>query len=117
LDRQPLKVTGLRGARYALRIDGDVAGSFSREELAGGVNLAVLPTPMLQQALEAHALTVRHNQMHFIRWRQLQVPLQEQGLERVQAAMDSIDALEEELIAKQRAAVIPKPHRFEIAPE
>src|SRR5207237_9730709 len=39
LDRQPLKITGLIGARYVLRIDGEFAGSFSRQDLSDGVNL------------------------------------------------------------------------------
>jgi lysophospholipase L1-like esterase len=117
LDRQTLKITGLTRARYVLRIDGEMAGSFSRQDLADSVNLATLPTPMLKQALDVHALTIRHNQIHYERWRHLQVPLQEQKLERLQAAFDSLDALEAELIEQQRAAAQPKVRRYELAPE
>jgi hypothetical protein len=117
LDRQILKITGLTRARYVLRIDGEMAGSFSRQDLADSVNLATLPTPMLKQALDVHALTIRHNQIHYERWRHLQVPLQEQKLERLQAAFDSLDALEAELIEQQRAAAQPKVRRYELAPE
>jgi lysophospholipase L1-like esterase len=117
LDRQPLRITGLPRARYVLRIDGETAGSFSRLDLADGVNLALLPTPMLKQALEVHALTIRHNQIHFERWRHLQVYLQEQKLERLQPALDSLDALEAELIDQQRAAAQPKSRRYELSPE
>lgn len=117
LDRQPLKVTGLPGARYVLRIDGERAGSFSREDLAAGVDLALLPTPMRKQALDVHALTIKHNQMHYLRWRQLQVPLQDDKFERAQAAMDSLDALEAEIAAAQRAAAQPKLRHYELAPE
>lgn len=117
LDLQMLKVTGLSSARYVLRIDGETVGSFSRQDLADGVNLATLPTPMAKQALDVHALTIRHNQIHYARWRNVQVPLQEQKLERLQPALDSLDALETELIEQQRAAAQPKPRRYELAPE
>jgi hypothetical protein len=40
-------------------------------------NLALLPTPMAKQALDVHVLTIRHNQIHYERWRHVQVPLQE----------------------------------------
>lgn len=117
LDRQPLKITGLPRERYALRIDGESVGSFSRLELAAGVNLATLPTPMLKQALEVHALTLRHNLVHYERWRHFQVPLQEQKLERLQPVLDSLDALEAELLAQQHAAAQPKPRHYELSPE
>src|SRR5262249_41103716 len=117
LNRQPLRITGLPRARYVLRIDGDYAGSFSRQDLAEGVNLAALPTPMAKQALDVHALTLKHNQIHFVRWRQLQVPLQDLKLERLHDGMASLDALEAELIAQQRAAAQPKPRKYELSPE
>jgi lysophospholipase L1-like esterase len=117
LDRQPLKITGLPRARYVLRIDDEMAGSFSREDLAEGIDLALLPTPMLKQALDVHALTIKHNQVHFARWRQLQVPLQDQTLERLQPALDSLDALEAEMIARQRAAAQPKLRHYDLSPE
>jgi hypothetical protein len=117
LDRQPLRITGLPGARYVLRIDGEMVGSFSRQDLAEGVNLAVLPSPMVKQALDVHALTIRHNQIHYERWRHLQVPLQEQKLEKLQPVLDSLDGLEAELIDQQRAAAQPKPRHYELSPE
>jgi hypothetical protein len=117
LDRQPLRITGLPRDRYILRIDDETVGSFSRQELADGVNLTLLPTPMAKQALDVHALTIRHNQIHYERWRHLQVPLQEQKLERLQPALDSLDALEAELIDQQRATAQPKPRHYELSPE
>ncbi len=117
LDRQPLRITGLPSARYVLRIDDEMVGSFSRQDLADGVNLALLPSPMAKQALDVHALTIRHNQIHYERWRHLQVPLQEQKLERLQPVLDSLDALEAELIDQQRAAAQPKPRHYQLSPE
>src|SRR5205085_7782897 len=74
LDQETLKVTGLTAANYALKIDGETVGTFTKEQLADGVNLALLPTPMHTQAMQVLALTNRHNNIHFVRWRQVQIP-------------------------------------------
>ena len=50
LDRQMLRVTGLSAASYTLTIDDQRISTFSRQELAGGINLALNTTPMEQQA-------------------------------------------------------------------
>ena len=67
LDQQPLKVTGLTADRYALKIDSEDVGVFTRPQLEEGLNLAVLLTAMAKQALSVHELTLRHNQIHFAR--------------------------------------------------
>ena len=48
-----LKVTGLPSGRYVLSADKDELGQFTAEELASGVNLALLPTPGAKLAMEA----------------------------------------------------------------
>jgi lysophospholipase L1-like esterase len=50
LDQQPLSVTGLATGQYDLFIDNRKIATFSATELASGVNLALLDTPMLEQA-------------------------------------------------------------------
>lgn len=117
MDRQPLKITGLAAARYSLKIDGQPVGSFSKEQLAEGVNLATLPTPMAKQAAEVHTLTLRHNLIHFTRWRQLQVPMEKDALPHLKAAMDALDDLEADLVQQQRATAQPKPRRYEVVEE
>ncbi len=117
LDREPLKITGLPGARYVLRIDGDQVGSFTSQDLADGVNLALLPTPMAKQALDVHALTIRHNQVHSTRWRSLQVPFADQKFDHLQPALDALDSLEAEIVGQQRTAAQPVPHRYELSAE
>lgn len=114
LNRQPLKVTGLADGYWALRIDGRAAGVFSARQWAQGVNLATLPTPMADQAAKVHALTLRHNDIHFARWRSVQVPLEDDSYEKTADAMRALDALEEEVLAKQRQTAQPARHRFEI---
>jgi lysophospholipase L1-like esterase len=120
LNQQPLKVSGLSSANYELRIDDAAVGTFTREQLAEGVNLAALSTPMSRQASEVHKLTLQHNNLHFARWRQVEVPLAVYKSERIQKAvqdlMAALDVEEEEIVKQQRATAQPKEHRFELSP-
>lgn len=116
LNQQPLKVTGLPAGPYVLRIDGRQVGVFQAPELAKGINLGALPTPMMRQAGEVHGLTLKHNDIHFARWRSVQLRLAGQELQRHATALEALDALEEELVAKQRAAARPRTRQFSLAP-
>ncbi len=120
LDQQPLKVTGLTANEYTLRIDGLSAGEFTKEQLAEGINLAPLPSPMLNQAMEVHQLTLQHNNVHFFRWRQIEVPLASHKSPKVQqAGQELLAALDEEeavVVKQQRAAAQPKEHKYELLP-
>ena len=118
LNRQPLQVTGLTAPRYTLSIDGEEIGDFRREELAQGLNLALLPTPMFAQAKAVHRLTLQHNDEHFNRWRNIQVPLENRGVAVKNALpplLAALDAEEAQTVARQRATAQPKPHRFELS--
>ncbi len=53
MNLETLKVTNLPPGRYALSADKDQWGRFTAEELAAGVNLALLPTPGAKLAMEA----------------------------------------------------------------
>ncbi|HXA48926.1 MAG TPA: SGNH/GDSL hydrolase family protein [Candidatus Acidoferrum sp.] len=117
LNQQPLKVRGLASGRYTLKIDGETAGSFTAEQLSGGVNLAVLPTPMARQAMQVHALTLRHTGLHNTRWRQVQVPMEKDTTPHLLKALDALDELEADVIREQRAAAQPVAHRFELIAE
>ena len=128
LDQEPLKITGLTSDRYQLKIDGDKVGNFTKEQLAEGLNLAVLPTPMAKQAAKVHDLTLKHNDVHFARWRHVQVDLEAyetataSGAHKYefpseQAAVDALDKLEEEIVQQQRAAAQSKARQYELSPE
>ena len=121
LNQQPLKVTGLTADRYTLKIDGSDVGVFTREQLAEGVNLAVLPTPMAKQAADVHRLTLQHNNLHFARWRSIQVPLANTKSARVQKALpellQGLDEDEAEVVKQQRAAAQPKTRNYELVPQ
>jgi hypothetical protein len=120
LDEQTLKITGLTGANYKLSIDGAEVGEFRPAKLAAGVNLATLPTPMLKQAMDVHKLTLQHNEIHFKRWRQIQVPLASFKSSRLQSAtkelMAALDDEEKAVEQQQRAAAQPVEHRYSLTP-
>jgi hypothetical protein len=117
LNQQSLKVRGLAAGRYTLKIDGESAGTFTAEQLGSGINLASLPTPMARQAAEVHLLTLRHNNIHATRWRQVQVPMEKDNTPHLLKALDALDELEADLVKEQRAAAQPRPRLYEIVPE
>jgi hypothetical protein len=117
LDWQPLKVTGLQGQRYQLKIDSEEVGTFPRQQLEKGVNLSDLPTPMAKQAQAVHDLTLKHNNIHSLCWRELQVSLAQQPPAHLSQAIEALDRVEADLVALQRQAAQPKPHRYELLPQ
>jgi lysophospholipase L1-like esterase len=114
IDDQPLRVKNLKPGDYTLKIDGQEIATYPDGQFAKGINLSALDTPMLQQAAEVLKLTNQHNDLHVSRWRLVQVPLEPYALPHFNAALADLDALEQEAIARQRAAAQPKPHVYEI---
>jgi hypothetical protein len=119
LNQQLIAVTGLSAAAYSLKIDGKVAGTFSKEKLAGGINIALLPTPMQKQAGEVHKLTLSHNNIHFTRWREIEFAMEKypRTEKPVKEIVKILDEQEAEVIEQQRAMAQPKPHKFELVPK
>jgi hypothetical protein len=72
---------------------------------------------MLKQASRVHDLTLKHNDIHFARWRDVQITLQDYKFASEQAAVAALDKLEEEIVQQQRASAQPKPRHFELAPD
>jgi lysophospholipase L1-like esterase len=116
IDDEPLRVKGLPAGSYTLRIDGESTGTFPAEQLAAGINLAELPTPMTAQAGEVLLLTHYHNHIRFTGWRFVSFPLTKYGFETTRPALDALEMLERDVVAAQHAAAQPKPHRFELLP-
>lgn len=121
VDQEILRVAGLPAtASYTLLIDDHEVGDFTGEQLAAGVNLALLDTPMTQQAALVASLTNKHNDLHFRRWRSIQVPLEQdtnpavkQALPMMLAALDSEEA---DIVTQQQAAAVPAAHRYRLVP-
>ncbi len=116
MNRETLKVAGLGAGKYTLRIDDEEIGSFDSADLTQGVNLAKSRTPMWAQASKVHSLTIRHNNIHFARWRSLQVPLERDDISSTKIAMDALDAVDADLVQQQRALAQPVAHKFELVP-
>ena len=116
LNQETLKVQGAPASKYTLKIDGDDIAELTKEQLAAGVNLAELDTPMYRQAKSVHDLTLQHNNLHFQRWRTIQVPFERRGYPGLAKAIEGLDALEADMVAEQRAKAKPVPHRFELVP-
>ena len=116
LDRQIVKVGKLKAAKYTLKIDGGSVGEFTKEELTDGVNIATLDTPMWRQSRQVLELIQSHNNLHFLRWRNIPASLSEYE-SAYKDAFDAIGRLEAEIVKKQKATALPKPHRFELSPK
>jgi lysophospholipase L1-like esterase len=114
MDQQVLRVEGLAAARYELRIDGHAIASFSREQLATGVNMALYSTPMEGQSKDVDGLEqkrTRLDETHFI------LAVEKPQVEGVSGATDVMRAKDEELAKEQHKSAQPKPHHFELNPE
>jgi hypothetical protein len=116
LDQQLLKVTGLPAPKYALKIDGEEIGTWTREELTRGVNLALLTTPMLKQALTVYAFSGRLHSVRMAQWQGVQVALQDETSSHVSEAVAALNALENELIAQRKSAAVLTAHHYELLP-
>lgn len=112
LNNEPMQIAGLKSGVYSIRIDGASIGTFTNDELARGINLALLKTPMTDQAMSVYQLTTQHCDLHFDRWRHIEVPFT--GLQAASSALSSVDALEAGVVQKQRETALPKSHTFEV---
>jgi hypothetical protein len=69
---------------------------------------------MFRQAKAVHELTLRHNDLHFQRWRNLQVPYERRAYPGLAKAIQGFDSLEADVVADQRSKAKPATHRFEL---
>jgi lysophospholipase L1-like esterase len=114
MDRQMLFVSGLPASRYALQIDEKKIASFTREQLASGANLALLVTPMENQAKGVDSIELKRTRLDEALFILIaEDPKAPNQIELTRA----IEARDAALVAEQRKAAQPKPHRFELVPE
>jgi len=108
LDQETLRIIGLPPAKYELSIDAKVVGIFTADQLASGTNLALLETPMLQQARLVAFDTDRKNKIDETRF----------GLIRQLTDGESEKAASQLLVSHDRAVqqqdvdAQPIPHRY-----
>jgi lysophospholipase L1-like esterase len=116
LNQEILKVPGLPAGLYSLQIDGEALGTFDAREFAKGINLAAMKTPMSRQAQMVLDLTYRRNHLRFARMMMVDNALKEYHPVKLRAAVEAMESLEQEVLALQRAAAVPKPHRYRVMP-
>jgi lysophospholipase L1-like esterase len=120
LNRYLLKLTHLPAANYALKVDGEDMGMISRDALQAGVDLAGVPAlGPNKQAHELLGMIRRHNDLHFRKWRELQVPNSTGGKQitpDIQTKMNALDQQEADVLKGIPEADMPKPHTVELTP-
>jgi lysophospholipase L1-like esterase len=116
LNQQMLQIQSLSAGRYKLSIDGLPTGEWSDADLAQGVNLAVLDTPMSRQAMGVRDLTAKHLDVHQQRFHTLQAQLQGLDLQHLDETLKALDTLDNEIMSRQRATAQPRSHVFALAP-
>ena len=114
LNRQSLKITGLSPGKYSLMIDGSLIGTFKSRRLAHGINLATLKTPMQLQADAVYGLALRHNHVHFARWRMIEDSFRDYKMSTVEPAVSALDAVEQEALDLLRTTAQPKARRYHL---
>lgn len=121
LDFESLKVRGLSSPRYALTIDGSSIGTFTKQQLSHGINLARYQTPMMNQADKVLTEVWHQEDIRFYGWRGIQVPLRRDKSPGVQRAIDvMLSALrhqQAEMVRKEHELAQPMSHHYELLPE
>jgi lysophospholipase L1-like esterase len=118
LDSETLKVTGLTGANYELKIDGNTVGTFSKAQLTDGINLARYDTPMMEQANKVLTLVWHRVDVRFYGWRGIQVPLRidpAPGTQHnINQMLSNLEVWQNTLVDEAHAAAQPKAHHYEL---
>lgn len=113
-DLQLLQIHGLSAGRYRLSIDGELIASFTKEELDAGVNLALLETPMEKQSRAIDWKADSRSKLSATRFNLLTTGEEISGSVEALRVLDSLD---ERMLAEERKAAQPKPHRFLLSKE
>jgi lysophospholipase L1-like esterase len=114
MDEEILQVHGLAADQYTLQIDGKPVLDLTRERLNAGVNLAVEPTPMLDQANGLSWLEDRKMKMDAARF------ALEGEMPAAPGAADAVTVLraaETAITVEQRRKAQPVSHKFLLLPK
>lgn len=118
LDSETLKVTGLTATNYALEIDGSTVGTFSKAQLAKGINLARYNTPMMEQANKVLTLVWHRVDVRFYGWRAIQVPLRIDPLQdttqSINQMLANLEQWQNTLVTEAHSVAQPVPHHYEL---
>ena len=111
LDQEMLRISGLPPGNYELRIDGTSVGIFDHNRLTTGINLALLETPMLEQARMVAFDTERRNEIEKARAGLIQQEMN--ALSRTAAS--ELSEFQEHAVEQQRKDARPIPHRYSLS--
>jgi lysophospholipase L1-like esterase len=113
LDRQPLVVTSLPEGRYDLRIDDRAIGTFTGAELAAGLDLATLNTPMRRQAFSIRWAAESLDELRRV---ERQLLAGGSGGPQWKETVDRLEAFDEAVQAARGAAAQPVPRHYRLVP-
>jgi len=111
VDRLILRVQALDTGQYQLLIDGKVISTFSNEELATGVNLALYKTPMVDQARDIDSTEYQRVQLDQARFI---LSADVKGDAASAMAEDKLRQAEDQLATEIEKKQKPEPHKFEL---
>jgi lysophospholipase L1-like esterase len=111
LDRQRLRIRGLPPGSYDLSIDQKPIATFSPETLEQGINLALLKTPMLDQA---RGIDWEENRRATLAQARFILSAETAKQPDPAAAEERLQAAEDELATTVRKQAAPKPHNVEV---
>lgn len=109
-----LRITNLPAANAKVEFDGEEIGEYSAEQLAAGIDLSAVETPLARRAAEVAKLIQLRDRLRFIEWRSLNVPFHDEPPPSVKQAAAELETTEQELAALEKASARPAPHTIEI---
>jgi lysophospholipase L1-like esterase len=110
LDQETLKVHALAPGAYDLLVDGRAIGKFTADQLATGINLATMETPMLQQARLVLFDTERVNNLESARFGIINTS----AVAELSPTAEALAAAYAKGVERQRADALPIPHHYEL---
>lgn len=111
LDEETLRIHGLAPGKYDLKIDERSVGAFDHDQLESGINLALLETPMLEQARLVAFDTERRNEIDRARANLIQMDMT--AISR--AAATELADFQGHAVEQQRRDARPTPHRYSLS--
>ena len=95
---------------YDLLIDDRKIATYSSDDLTAGINLALLDTPMLEQARLVAYDTEKKNSLEGARFQIIRGSAEGEASPTARALADALAVAEN----RQRADAQPRPHRFQL---
>jgi len=111
LNQETLRVTNLEVGQYTLKIDEQIVGTFSGDELSTGINLADFGTPMRSQAQRVSWMVRDRDQAHTLHLRML---IRKENVGSLQSGADVMDQFENSLESSIYEEAAPKAHAYSL---